>query len=139
MKKIISAIFILTLMFSCSFNDDIDEDAAYTDIIPIQSAEFPDYFEFGQEHTITYNYLKPSTCHNFYDLYYAAEENTRTIAVVAYVEVNESCETLTDENVERSFVFRAEEPAGTVYTFKLWQGRDNNGEDIFVTYEVEVQ
>ncbi|TJY34722.1 hypothetical protein [Pontimicrobium aquaticum] len=139
MKKIISAIFIFTLIFSCSLDNDIDRDAAYTDIIPIQSAEFPDYFESGQTHTITYNYLRPSTCHSFYDLYYVAEENTRTIAVVAYVEVSDDCEVLTDENVESSFNFRAEEPIGTVYTFKFWQGRDNSGEDIFVTYEVEVQ
>ncbi len=139
MKKVLIFSFILTFVFSCSIDNDSDENAAYTDIIPIQSADFPDYFDFGRTHEITFNYLKPSTCHSFYDLYYVSDENTRTIAVVAYVQVNDDCETLTNESVEGSFNFRADEPTGTFYTFKLWQGTDDNGEDVFITYEVEVQ
>ena len=138
MKKLLLFSFILTLVFSCSLDNDSDEDNGYFDFVAIQSADFPDYFEFGKTYNITFDYLLPSTCHNYYDLYYVIDQSTRTIAVIAYVENGDNCEPLVDESLEGSFDFRVEEQAGT-YTFKFWQGEDDNGEDIYITYEVQVQ
>lgn len=138
MKKILLFSFILTLVFSCSLDNDSDQDDSYYDFVAIQSASFPDYFEFGKTYEITYDYFRPSTCHSYSDLYYLVEGNTRTIAVIAYVQTGDNCEPLVDESMEGSFDFRVEEQAGT-YVFKFWQGEDDEGEDVFITYEVQVQ
>ena len=138
MKKTLLFSFIFMLTFSCSLDND-NELNVYSEFVPIQSASFPDYFEFGQIYQITYNYLRPSTCYSFRDLYYLKEDNTRTIAVIAHVLISDNCEPLVDENIEGSFDFKVNEQTGSTYFFKFWQGEDQDGEDIFVTYEIRVQ
>jgi len=130
---------ICFIALSCSTDDGDFQDFRF-EILPIESVEMPEAFTFGQEYQIQYTYLVPSTCHVFNDLYYVSEENTRTVAVVNTVfESNgtSSCETLTNTLMERSFRFIVVNHEGS-YTFRFWQGVDDNGDDIYMIYEVPV-
>jgi len=76
----------------------------------------------------------------FYDLYYVAHSNIRTIAVINKVITSNGnivCENLTNELEEKSFNFVVNQNGGN-YVFKFWQGEDENGEDIYLVFEVPV-
>lgn len=139
MKKVFFFAFTLVAFWSCSIDDTINDDF-YFEILPIESATVPTEMHFGEIYTIHYSYLKPSSCHFFNDLYYVINGNIRTIAVINRV-INNSgnivCENLTDELEEKSFDFVVNNNGGT-YVFKFWQGEDENGQDIYLIYEVPV-
>jgi hypothetical protein len=139
MKKIFLFGFIVVAFWSCSTDDSLNDDF-YFEILPIESASVPTEMHFGEVYTINYSYLKPSSCHFFNDLYYVAESNIRTIAVINKVlHENETiiCETLSNEIAEKSFNFVVNKNGGT-YVFKFWQGEDENGQDTYLVYEVPV-
>ncbi|MCF6295187.1 MAG: hypothetical protein L3J25_05810 [Flavobacteriaceae bacterium] len=139
MKKIFFFGFVALAFWSCSIDDSINEDF-YFEILPIESASVPTEMRFGEVYTINYSYFKPSSCHFFNNLYYVAESNIRTIAVINKVINNTGnivCEDLTDELEEKSFNFVVNNNGGT-YVFKFWQGEDENGEDTYLVFEVPV-
>ena len=139
MKKVLLLSIIITSILSCSINDSVSQDFSF-EILPIESVTIPDEMIIGEVYTINYSYFKPSTCYFFHDLYYVAENNIRTVAVINKVlEGSESiiCEALIDELVEGSFDFIVNQSGGT-YVFKFWQGEDENGEDIYLVHEVTI-
>lgn len=135
-------IFILAICFftlSCSTDDGDFQDFSF-EILPIDSVEMPESFTFGEIYNINYTYEVPSSCHVFNDLYYIAEENTRTVAVINTVFESNSqsnCEVLTDVIMDRSFRFIVTNRDGS-YIFKFWQGVDSNCDDIYEVHEVPV-
>jgi hypothetical protein len=139
MKKIFALSFIIITFLSCSVDDAANEDFSL-EILPIENVTIPTEVIFGQSYTINYTYLKPSTCHIFNDIYYLSVNNIRTVAVINTV-INETetviCEPLTDELVERSFEFYVKYRTGS-YIFKFWNGKDDNGEDLYLIYEIPI-
>ena len=109
----------------------------HNELIPIESVSMPDSFNLSTLNTITYTYLNNSSCHYFRDLYYVAEDNTRTVAVINTVLDESNCIELDDNLIERSFDFQPLE-SGT-YIFKFWTGVDENEEDEFLIYEILVE
>ncbi len=138
MKKLFFFGFVIVSFWSCSV-DPVNEDF-YFEILPIESVSIPNEMRFGEVYTIGYSYFKPSSCHFFNDLYYVAEINVRTIAVINKVlnsNENTICETLTNELEERSFNFHVNKNEGA-YIFKFWQGEDENGHDTYLVFEVTI-
>lgn len=139
MKKILVLSVLIATFLSCS-NDDPYVEEFHFEILPIESVTMPDEMQYGEVYTINYTYYKPSSCHLFSDLYYQSEANYRTIAVINTV-LNEVdgviCEPLTNELVEKSFVFLCENNSGQ-YVFKFWQGENENGEDTYLVFEVPI-
>lgn len=126
----------MALMTSCSIDDGAN-DNLQLEFIPIDSVDIPDEFNFGESHTITVYYMRPSTCHSFSNFQYIAEaNNVRTVAVVNLVTQGADCETLTNTVVSETFNFNVldTEP----FTFNFWQGKDPAGQDIYLTYEIPV-
>ena len=136
MKKLFYFGLIIAAFWSCSLDDSASEDFHF-EILPIENASVPDEMSFGEVYTIGYTYLRPSTCHGFNDLYYVAENNTRTVAVINTVIDNNACEDLTDELVERSFSFFVQNNSGSII-FKFWQGEDENEQDVYLIFEVPI-
>lgn len=134
MKKMI--VFCLTLisLVSCSINDDVPNYSF--EVLPVESVDIPDAFELGETYPITIHYFRPTTCHNFKELYYYKENNERTVAPITYVFDRNDCETLEDELVEATFNFIV--TSNGSYIFKFWQGEDTDGEPIYLTIEVPV-
>lgn len=137
--------FVIATTWSCSIEGPVvNADGEFIlEILPIESASVPDEVLLGETYTISYSYFKPSTCYLFSDLYYVSENNVRTIAVINKV-LNASgniiCETLTNQLEERSFTFVADitDNINDAYIFKFWHGKDNNGQDTFLVFEVPI-
>lgn len=134
MKKQLLFCFSLLLLWSCSLDDN--DTNFHFEFLPVESATLPDEFVLGNTYTIDYSYYRPSTCHGFHDLSYGISENQRTITVINIVYEENNCEPLTDELVERTFDFKV--LYDQTYVFKFWQGEDEDGNDLFLTYEVPV-
>lgn len=139
MKKLISILFLaiiaLTAFSSCELGDD-DNVNYHFELIPTESAVFPESFILGQTYTIKVYYKRPTSCHFFEGFYYERDSNVRTIAVQTSVMHSDSCTELDEEPVEASFDFL---PTSTgSYVFKFYQGKDQYGNNRFLEYEVPV-
>ncbi|MEM6515293.1 MAG: hypothetical protein AAF688_03850 [Bacteroidota bacterium] len=135
MKKFYVLFVLFIGLASCSIEDE-DRPAYSTDFVGIESVDMPEEFILGQTHEITMTFLRPTSCHLFYDLFYDIEENQRTVAITTISPVEQDCEVLEDDEVEVSFNFEVldTEP----YVFRFYQGEDENGEDVFHIVEVPV-
>ena len=136
MKKLFYFGLIIAAFWSCSLDDSANEEFHF-EILPIENASVPDEMSFNEVYTIGYSYFRPSTCHGFNDLYYVAENNTRTVAVINTVIDNNACEGLIGELIERSFSFFVQNNSGSII-FKFWQGEDENGQDVYLIFEVPI-
>ena len=134
MKKLFLFCFILSSLWSCSLNDDSNN--FINEFVPIESVSMPDTFLLEAVHTIEYTYYRPTTCHGFYDLYYATEDNERTVAVINIV-FDTDCEPLEDNLIEKTFNFKPLHVGR--YVFKFWQGLDENDDNQYLVYEITVE
>ena len=75
-------IIIMPLICACSIEDDDKINEFYTVLLPIDSASLPETFTNGETYDIYYNYLRPTECHIFNDLYHYKEGNIITIAAI---------------------------------------------------------
>jgi len=141
MKKFVLLSLGLIMFWSCS-SDPTDDDNYHFEILPIAEVDAPETLVADDVNRIIYRYYKPTNCHEYNDLYYVANGFNRTLAVVALVTDTFGsglpCEP--QENVidERGFDFFAA-PGATSYTFKFWQGEDENGKDIYLTMQIPVE
>ncbi len=139
MKKILYLVLILSsVVFNSCSVDDVASDIQFQfEFIPVESVEMPTIFNFGSTHTISVTYRRPTTCHTFSNFdYQQSSGNLRTVAVVNFVTLGNNCEPLEEEFKTETFSFSALEPEP--YTFRFWQGKDNEGQDVYLTYEVPV-
>lgn len=134
MKKLILYTFAFFAL-SCSLNDDTTND--YQELLPIETAQMPENVTVGVAEEIFLTYLRPTNCHAYNDIYYTKNESERTVAIVStYFASNNNCTMLDSDNeLEASFRFQAAEPG--MYTFKFWQGKNDEDEDEYLIYELE--
>lgn len=132
MKRIIS---LLTLFFL--FNSCTPDGISYSfELLPIQSVDLPTEFTLGQTYPITLHFNLPTTCHYFNTMYYDKNLNVRTIAIESAVEGSNHC--VATPNNASTYTFNFYVTSNGSYIFKLYQGKDENGEDIFLEYEIPV-
>lgn len=135
MKKILTLIGVFVLILSCS-TDNINEQNVRYELVKVENVIIGDELYFGDENIITVQYLRPTTCHGFNGFSYEKEGFTRTIGVQNYVVENADCQAVVGEVREENLVFQPTE-TGT-YTFKFWQGKDANGDNIFLEIQRDV-
>ena len=132
MKKLfVYLLFILAL--SCSTDDGMDSVSFI--ILPVENAIVPTEFERNETYDIYVEYIRPTSCHGFNDIYYVSESNERSIAIVATKFEGNNCNRI-DALTEATFSFKA--TTEDMYVFKFWQGEDENGEDEYMIVEVPV-
>ncbi|WP_420571349.1 hypothetical protein [Kordia sp.] len=137
MKRILFLALVVSLTFlkSCSVDDNPAE--FQFEFLPIETVEIPAEFNLGNTYTISVTYKRPTTCHSFSNFQYIQEpENVRNISVVNFVTVRGNCETLEEDFLTETFDFSVLD--SNPYTFKFWQGKDDNGQDMYLIYEVPV-
>lgn len=136
MKKIISLLALLFVLNSCSLDDNGPK---YNfELTPIVSVDIPTEFTLGATYPITVHYNKPTTCYFFNQLYYEKNLNVRTIAVENAVKDSNQCTPLTGDEAAAEYTFNFYVTSNGSYIFKFYQGKDENGESIFLEYEVPV-
>jgi hypothetical protein len=133
MKKIISLLALVFLFNSC-----VPEDGPrYSfELRPVVSVDIPDEFTLGEVYTITMHYNRPTTCHFYNTIYYEKDLNVRTIAVETAKEERNGCMETPNDMTTCSFDF--EVTSNGSYIFKFWQGKDEQGNNIFLEYEIPV-
>ena len=138
MKKILLLSLLIVSFLSCN-DDDFSDDNFYLEFVPIESVDMPNEFMFNEVYTIDFTFKKPSTCHFFHNLYYNAYGDNRTVAVIdRVVEEGLECEDLDGEIDTNSFNFICTKEIGS-YTFEFWNGVDDDGNDVYLTFEVPVR
>lgn len=134
-KKIASLLVLLFLFNSCT--PDNDGPHYSFELLKIESVDIPTEFTLGQTYPITVHYKLPTTCHFFNQLYYEKDLNKRTIAVESAVLQSDQCTDTPTATGEYTFNFYVTSNGGS-YIFKFYQGKDVNGDSIFLEYEVPV-
>ena len=135
MKKIISFFALFILFNSCSPGDDTQ----YTfKLMPIDSVEIPTEFTLGETYPITVHYTVPTSCYYFSSLYYDKDLNVRTIAVENAIAQRNNCQDLSAADGATSYTFNFYVTSNGSYIFKFYQGKDDQGNEIFLQYEVPV-
>lgn len=94
--------------------------------------------QVNQVYEVTMTYTRPDSCYIYSDIFYSYDdETTRTVAIICSVYDNSyGCEPLEYPEYEVSFDFHPTQ-VGT-YTFRFWQGQDENGVDQFLILEIPV-
>ncbi len=136
MKKILLLFSIVLLFNSCNLDDDNGNDNFHYVFLPVESVEIPSEFVLGETYEITIRYLRPTSCHAFDSFYYDKNLNVRTIAVQNIVFEQNNCEDLTNSIIEKTLDFYVTNNGS--YIFKFWQGTNDDGEDVFLEYEIPV-
>ncbi len=134
MKKLLALLTLFALL-GCDISDDGDN--FHFEFVPIDAVELPESFTLNESHKIRLSFTRPNDCYLFYDFSYSGNSDLeRTVAIVNTVFDDQDCAEITQAQ-EVSFNFVALY-RGT-YTFKFWQGQDENGEDNFLIVEVPVE
>lgn len=136
MKKLLFLCFTILLFSSCT-DDDIEDLNIYTHPLPVISVTVPEEFRYNEAYDIHYTFEKPTTCH-FYDYIFSVRDGDHiNIAVMGYVlDEGTACQEVVEEE-ERFFKFICTKNTGS-YIFNFWAGKDENGDDVYLTYEVPV-
>ncbi|MES2410918.1 MAG: hypothetical protein V4535_05680 [Bacteroidota bacterium] len=135
-KKIVSLFALFFILNSCSPTGD--ETQYLFDLTPIESVDIPTEFTLGETYPITVHYTVPTNCYYFNTLYYDKDLNVRTIAVENAVAQGNNCQELTPANGAREYTFNFYVTSNGSYIFKFYQGQDDQGNNIFLEYEVPV-
>ena len=131
MKKVLLLFFTLTLL-GCSLDD---EQNFALEIMSIESIDIPSEFTFGETYEISMTYLRPNSCYQFNDFIFESNGDTRTIAIVDTVYLNQNC---TQEIEEATVSFNFSVTSLETYIFQFYQGEDDQGEDQYIITEVTV-
>lgn len=135
MKKIVSLLALFFILNSCSNEDDTQY--LFT-IMRIESVDIPTEFTMGQTYPITVHYTIPNRCYYFSTLYYDKNLNVRTIAVENAVAQKNNCPELSAADAARTYTFNFYVTGNGSYIFKFYQGKDDQGNSIYLEYEVPV-
>ncbi len=135
MKKIISLIALFLLFISCSADNGPNY---FYEVLKIESVDIPTEFILGETYPITVHFNRPTNCHYFNNLYYKKNLNIRTIAVESIVEQRNNCQDLSAADAADEYTFNFYVTSNGSYIFKFWQGKDDQGNTIFLEYEVLV-
>lgn len=131
---IVTAFFAFALMFISCSNDD-EPNFHFTALKAIQ-ADVPDSFELNQTYRISVTYERPDDC-TYFDRFqvFSTDTTVRDVAVLGFTFTDREC-TEQVEAVEATFDFIVlhNQP----YTFRFWQGKDENGEHQFFEVTVPV-
>ncbi len=132
MKKLALLLSVLFVFNSCS----LDEETFALELLPVESVVIPAEFELGGAYQITMKYYRPTSCHSPYGFYYERELNVRTCAVQNLKSDRADCNIITDYLVEETFTFHATNTGN--YIFKFWTGKDEEGNNTYLEYDIPV-
>lgn len=136
MKRIIIVCMLALTVMSCS---DEDIPIFFFEFVPVESVtNVPASFTVNVPDTLQITYFRPSTCHGFDGFEVDKDGTTRNIAVITkVVEQRGDCANLTNDARTAPLIFKPES-AGSV-TLRFFQGKNDNGEDQYLTLEVPIE
>jgi hypothetical protein len=103
-----------------------------------RSVDIPAEFTLGETYPITVHYTVPTSCYYFSSLYYDKDLNIRTIAIENAIAQRNNCQDLSAADGANTHTFNFYVTSNGSYIFKFYQGKDDQGNNIFLEYEVPV-
>ena len=138
MKKVLILLLIPFLYLSCSKEPETED--VTLELLPVSEVELPINFNVNKDNIIKVKFIRPTECYAFNQFYYVANGSISTVAVESKVSRNNNggCPPLQSNNVlTQNFKFRPEQTGQ--YTLKFWNGKDTNGSDLFLTYNILIE
>ncbi|MBK3517215.1 hypothetical protein [Carboxylicivirga marina] len=136
MKYLIALFLVAFLAFGCDDDDDNNDHEYHLENIGVKTVNLPDSFTYGEIYKITGTIELPNSCYYYYNQYdYFYEGTTRIIYPLAHVDDGVSCTTNTSV---ANFVIPLHVLQEETYTFKFYQGLDDQGEEMFLVIDVPV-
>ena len=135
MKKFVFFLLMVFAVFACTPDDEIKFEPFS---LPIESVVIPDNWTLNEVGFITLTYTRPTSCDLFNGFNYQyTNEFIRTVSIEAIrlKETNCTDESQVDYQVDLKF-----QPVKVgIYHFRFWSGVDENGNNTFLEYDVDVQ
>ena len=136
MKRLV---LLFAMVVSCllvgSCSDDDDANFHFTALKALR-AEIPESFELNERYQISVTYERPDNCTFFEGFDVTSPDTTiRDVVVIGSVFTDREC-TMQIEEVEVNFDFIVIHDQ--TYTFRFYEGDDENGEHQFFEIEVPV-
>ena len=146
MKKVALLLLAVFVLNACSTDDDKQLEVHY-ELLPISRCNMPYTFTSGETYEFTMIYKMPTTCHTYKGIYFEGDGTTKTVAIQSLVYERPDCQTIdyssdsqpAPEVAITNYNFKATAPPGSVYTFKIWTGKDEQGEDTYYDVTVPVE
>ena len=143
MKKITLLLLAAFALISCSSDSDSQPEVHY-EVIPITRCNMPYMMTSGETYEFEMIYRMPTTCHTYKGIFFEGDGNVKKVAIQTVVYQRPDCQPIdyttniqpAPEPQVSNYQFKAAAPPGTVYTFKIWTGKNQDGEDTF--YDVNV-
>jgi len=131
---VILALFIGTTLVGCSGDDNT---RFFYELVAVEEVMLPKAFERGEIYEIEVSYFRPTDCHSFSGLDFNRIGNERTVAIVNVIVDQEKCTPIERlDLIDVSFDFRVGQEES--YIFRFWQGKNQNGDNQFLTIEIPV-
>ena len=126
------------LYLSCSKDSDTED--VTLELMPVTEVELPNDFHANGENIIRVKFIRPTDCYAFNQFYLESTATESKIAVesMVYHYNNGGCHPLQGNNNVATQVLRFRPENTGEYTLKFWQGKDANGNDLFLTYDITV-
>jgi hypothetical protein len=135
MKKFVFFLIMISMVVSCTLDDEPKSDSV---ALPIESVIIPSDWPLNQLGAIKVTYRRPTTCHLFNGFNYQyTDEFTRTVNIEAIKFNDDNCIDASAESYEVDLQFKPTEFG--IYHFKFWSGVDENGNNTFLEYDIDVQ
>lgn len=102
---------------------------------PVDSIQIDSIYPARQITEIKTFFTTTNGCQQFFNYDYTAIGNERTVSIITS-EIQESgC---TDVTKVESFTLKFSPERSGIYTFRFWNGKDENGQDTFIIREIEI-
>ncbi|MEW5676598.1 hypothetical protein ABGT15_09820 [Flavobacterium enshiense] len=127
---------LFTLLLSCQPEET--ETVTY-ELLPVTEVTMPASFKVNRTANIQVKFTRPTGCHAFNKFYSEKEATSNKVAVesVIFENAGKECPAINgNATVTNNYKFTPD--AIGPYTLQFWNGKDANGEDVFLTYEIDV-
>lgn len=102
---------------------------------PIDSVQIDSIYPARQVTDIKTFFTTTNGCQQFFDYEYTAVGNERTVSVVTSQIEGSGC---TDVVETESYTLQFKPEQSGTYTFRFWNGKDAEGQDVFIIREIVV-
>jgi len=133
LKWFIGLAFISLFVVSC-LEDEPTVDVTYK-YKAIDSVQVGEIHPPRQVTEIKTYFTRNKSCEDFFNYEYHILGNERTVSVIFSEFEDGSCEEISEPSYS-VLQFKPEDSG--VYTFRFWNGSDENGQDIFIIKEIEI-
>lgn len=138
MKKLALLFLVAVSLVSCSL-DDSNQPIYHYEILPVESFQVPDTFDFGAIYQVKLFFKYPTLCHSNGGIYFDRHLNERIFAIQSTVYDGQNCEPIDEEENElKELSVNFQVVNRETYLFKFYKGKDENGNNIFEEVEIPV-